>query len=169
MKKCNCHIEEALKVMYDPIEGFISKKTIGRCLGTKEYDICSCNGDESKCDFYPEKRVGKATFKYDGHKKPNFDFDFSGYESPIAVHTAFVTESIKEQQEGVILEAVQKIGVDVDKEELLKALTYDREQYEKGAAYGYEQGYKNGWDAALEYVIARFKRNICGEKNEENL
>ena len=27
-----------------------------RCLGTKEVEICSCGGDESKCDFYPEKR-----------------------------------------------------------------------------------------------------------------
>ena len=27
-----------------------------RCLGTKEVEPCSCGGDESKCDFYPEKR-----------------------------------------------------------------------------------------------------------------
>ena len=27
-----------------------------RCLGTKEVETCSCKGDESKCDFYPEKR-----------------------------------------------------------------------------------------------------------------
>ena len=27
-----------------------------RCLGTKEQNRCNCYGDESKCDFYPEKR-----------------------------------------------------------------------------------------------------------------
>ena len=27
-----------------------------RCLGTKEVETCSCGGDESQCDFYPEKR-----------------------------------------------------------------------------------------------------------------
>ena len=27
-----------------------------RCLGTKEVETCSCGGDESECDFYPEKR-----------------------------------------------------------------------------------------------------------------
>ena len=27
-----------------------------RYLGTKEVETCSCGGDESKCDFYPEKR-----------------------------------------------------------------------------------------------------------------
>ena len=32
-----------------------------RCLGTKEVEPCNCYGDESKCDFYPEKR--KATQK----------------------------------------------------------------------------------------------------------
>ena len=26
------------------------------CLGTKEVEPCSCGGDESKCDFYLEKR-----------------------------------------------------------------------------------------------------------------
>ena len=28
----------------------------GVCLGIKEIDRCGCDGDESKCDFYPEKR-----------------------------------------------------------------------------------------------------------------
>ena len=28
-------------------------------MGTKEKDLCSCQGDESKCDFYPEKRNKK--------------------------------------------------------------------------------------------------------------
>ena len=27
-----------------------------RCLGTKEVETCSCGGDKSNCDFYPEKR-----------------------------------------------------------------------------------------------------------------
>lgn len=28
----------------------------GVCYGTKEREPCSCGGDESKCDFYPDKR-----------------------------------------------------------------------------------------------------------------
>ena len=31
-------------------------KSFGRCLGTKEIEPCDCGGDESKCDFYPERR-----------------------------------------------------------------------------------------------------------------
>lgn len=33
-------------------------KTFYFCNGTKERDECSCGGDESKCDFYPNKRNG---------------------------------------------------------------------------------------------------------------
>lgn len=29
-----------------------------RCYGTREMDICTCGGDESKCNFYPKKRNG---------------------------------------------------------------------------------------------------------------
>ena len=37
-----------------------------RCYGTKECEYCNCGGDESKCDFYPEKRKeNKNTMKYD--------------------------------------------------------------------------------------------------------
>ena len=28
----------------------------GVCYGTKEREPCKCGGNESKCDFYPEKR-----------------------------------------------------------------------------------------------------------------
>ncbi len=41
-----------------------SGKSFGRCLGTKEIEICNCGGDESKCDFYPERRKKS--------KKPSF-------------------------------------------------------------------------------------------------
>ena len=42
-------------------------KSFGRCLGTKEIEPCNCGGDESKCDFYPERRK-----KSKKPKKPSF-------------------------------------------------------------------------------------------------
>ena len=33
-----------------------SQRVVGRCMGTKEREECSCGGDENMCDFYPEKR-----------------------------------------------------------------------------------------------------------------
>lgn len=54
------------------------------------------------------------------------------YKSPIDI----IYGQIETQLEGDVLRAVQKVGVDVDKHELLRALQYDRDQYEKGYADG---------------------------------
>lgn len=60
------------------------------------------------------------------------------YESPIEI----IYGEIETQLEGEVLKATQRVGVNVNKEELLKALQYDREQYLKG----YEDGLNaNRW------------------------
>ena len=56
------------------------------------------------------------------------------YESPIEI----IQTQMQMQLDGEILKAVQGVGIDVNKEELLKALAYDREQYSKG----YKDGVK---------------------------
>ena len=38
------------------------------------------------------------------------------------------------EYENEVMKAVQKVGFDIDKEELIKALQYDRNQYNKGYA-----------------------------------
>lgn len=43
-----------------------------------------------------------------------------------------MTMQMNMEMENGILKAVQRYNIDVDKEELLKALKYDREQYDKG-------------------------------------
>ena len=50
------------------------------------------------------------------------------YQSPIDLIMGQMNLSL----EGEICKAVQNVGVYVDKEELLKALKYDRRQYQKG-------------------------------------
>lgn len=50
------------------------------------------------------------------------------YESPVSLA---LTEW-KTQVENFIFCSVQKVGINIDKKELLKALSYDRNQYEKG-------------------------------------
>lgn len=54
------------------------------------------------------------------------------YESPIKV----LQSQWEMQMEGEIMKAVIKQGILVDKEELLAALKYDRDQYDKGFAAG---------------------------------
>ena len=58
--------------------------------------------------------------------KPNED----GYKSPIAM----VVEDVNIKIENDIVKAVQNYDIKVDREELAKALAYDRDQYSKGFA-----------------------------------
>ena len=51
-----------------------------------------------------------------------------GYKSPIEI----VMGEMRTQYENEIFRAIQDVDVNVDKEELIKALEYDRGQYEKG-------------------------------------
>ena len=69
------------------------------------------------------------------------------YESPI---TQIVTE-IQTTYENECLKVVKSYGFDVNKEEITKALMYDRNQYEKG----YKQ--------AIEYV-----KNLITERLQKN-
>ena len=52
MGQCECY-----ETRLEPMETNPRLRHLyGVCIGTKECDRCSCDGDESKCDFYPEKR-----------------------------------------------------------------------------------------------------------------
>lgn len=67
------------------------------------------------------------------------------YESPI-------NQILGEMQiayEDGCMKAVQNVGFDVNKEELIKALQYDRNQYEKG--------YKDGYNKAIDDVMEKAK------------
>jgi len=52
------------------------------------------------------------------------------YQNPIEL----IQTSLRLQTEGAIIKAVQNVGVNVNKDELIKALQYDRDQYQKGYA-----------------------------------
>lgn len=58
-KKCNCYyVYKGKRYTYHPITGqrIVHDVERGICNGTRERDECSCGGDETKCDFYPEIR-----------------------------------------------------------------------------------------------------------------
>ena len=59
MNKCHCyHTQKKTLYTYDQWSGrpIAHDIEVGICWGTKECDECSCEGDETKCDFYPEVR-----------------------------------------------------------------------------------------------------------------
>ena len=59
-----------------------------------------------------------------------------GYQSPISQIYKDVEYKFKEDMENKTMEAVHHFGISVDKEELIKALQYDRNQYDKGYSEG---------------------------------
>ena len=68
------------------------------------------------------------------------------YKSPIEIIQKGFTTKIEDD----VCKAVWEYGISVDKEELIKALRYDREQYEKGYADGCI-----GSTAAIKAEVAR--------------
>lgn len=56
------------------------------------------------------------------------------YENPIAGIIGEIQTKIMEAQDDYVMQVVHDFGVEVNKEELIKALNYDRNQYEKGYA-----------------------------------
>lgn len=63
INKCSC-FEERFVADYVATRnagfGDVLYRKECRCRGTKEQDVCSCGGDELKCDFYPDKQQPKS-------------------------------------------------------------------------------------------------------------
>ena len=71
-----------------------------------------------------------------GMKHPEYDSPFDLVISDIATQAA---KSIDE----MCWQAVQRVGINVDKEKLLIALRQDAERYREAYANGYDTGYEN--------------------------
>lgn len=73
------------------------------------------------------------------------------YEDPIILSQRQISENIIKQTEDAIVSEVQhQLMIDIDKDELLRALQYDRDQYNQGYADGKAVGYELGYQKALE-------------------
>lgn len=71
-----------------------------------------------------------------------------GYKCPIDV----IRQESETQFEGEILSVIQKYGISVDKNGLVAALNYDRNQY----AAGYQNGYSTAMND-LVYKLSYYK------------
>lgn len=85
--------------------------------------------------------------------------DERGYKSPIDI----IYSDIQMKMEDNVCKAVQSVGVNVDKDELIKALQYDREQYTKGFTDGYAQGIEVG----KKIVLAELAKKVLREGEAE--
>lgn len=59
-----------------------------------------------------------------------------GYKSPIEIVTDQAIDFFEQKGEGAVLEACASVGVHVDRDQLVKALNGDRDQYERGYRRG---------------------------------
>ena len=81
--------------------------------------------------------------------------DNYNYESLITrIENQLLEEMVKNQEDQFIWKVRQTIGYQIDKAELIKALNYDRDQYEKG--------YQDGKLAAMKKRIGQWLINSDG-------
>ena len=85
------------------------------------------------------------------------------YESPIKI----ITGQIKTNYEDAIYSAVQNVVINVDREELLKALEYDRGQYENGFEDGAKHTMRQIKDLLPEWLYAAIKENLIKAGEQE--
>lgn len=78
------------------------------------------------------------------------------YVSPVTVEL----RQIQRELDNFILNEIRKYDVKVDKEELVKALKYDRNQYEKG----YADGKKEAAREILQYIHNKKLSKAISEK-----
>ena len=90
--------------------------------------------------------------------------DNYNYESLITrIENQLLSEMRKNEEDQFMCEVRQTIGYNIDKSELIKALNYDREQYEKGYQDGKMNAQKTGqWiDTRKQYGEFEFMCSNC--------
>lgn len=120
-----------------------------KCSGENcPYQASFCNPDTcnegSMCPYYEPVPIGAPWFE------PSF------YESPI--HLTITPPQIDHGTLGnELLTIIQGYRIEVDKDELIKALQYDRDQYNKG----FEDGKR--------FILNRLKGVLASESIENDL
>lgn len=77
------------------------------------------------------------------------------YRSPVEI----VSQNIHENFENGVMEVIHSYDVKVDKDELIKALSYDREQY--------KQGYADGCKLDTNAIKSKFAEDLLSEIKKE--
>lgn len=125
--------------------------SVSRWRWTESCDSKPCCGDCDECSEETEDEE-QTMIKGAIH-----------YESPIKVSFEDrLKESLLNEEEKAIMGEVHMF-VNVDKDGLVKALQYDRGQYEKGYKDGYNQGVEDGANRMFERL-----KEFLSEREEDN-
>ena len=71
------------------------------------------------------------------------------YDSPLSLVTQSIMENIGKQFDDMTYQAIQKVGIDVDRDKLLEALQQDKKRYEEAYCRGANEGYKRRDDELI--------------------
>ena len=88
------------------------------------------------------------------------------YKSPIEITYGQFRLEQEKRIEGEVFKAIQDYGINIDKDELIKALQYDRDQYRKGFEDGYRDGIspiapKTNFDIIKGMTITELAEFMC--------
>ena len=130
----------------------------------KEYFKGKCPYTDKPCDYF-----NCDTCEVEANERKWMSDLLYGYDSPITMIAGEVTTSMEDG----CLKVVQSYGFNVDRDELAKALAYDRDQYDKGYAdakkkYARPTGEwieENSETGALGIKYTWFRCNQCGWDN----
>ena len=102
------------------------------------------------------------------------EIDLEGYQSPIEIIYDKLTADFNIQLEKNVMSAVQRYSINVDRDELIKALNYDRRQYEAGyrtAMLRYKaprgEWITDDWSKIIECNLCKGAAPICVTSGEQ--
>ena len=89
-----------------------------------------------------------------------------GYESPVTLYISQIAAEIEQRRENeIIAQTSERMGIDIDKRELMRALNYERNQY----SLGYRAGYAKAMETIQTEVaeVLRILKSIMPEDKQE--
>lgn len=89
-----------------------------------------------------------------------------GYESPVTLYFEQIASEIEQRRENEIVAKIsERMGVDIDKRELERALSYERDQYSRGYRAGYAKAMETIQTEVAE--VLRILKSIMPEDEQE--
>ncbi len=88
--------------------------------------------------------------------------EYGGYKPPISV----IYEQVEKDFDNAVFGAVLNVNINVDREDLIKALKYDRGQYNKGYNDGCKATAKGIFDSIFETLCVFATKGKSEEYNE---
>ena len=115
--------------------------------------------------YHIGEHLGDGDMKFLRETSP---IDAVGYIPPITLFYKDYAMQMEKRIEETVLKAVSEIGVDIDKERLIKILEGDRQSYEDGYRNGFVDGQskweKTRWWVWLKNLIGNDRRTfVCGK------